>query len=62
NTRAARKIYYSETSAFAHTCARSIIKSRDYGKIMPEKSELLRIACVFNAEPKIRAFTEYQSV
>ena len=38
------------------------IKSRDYGNTEPKKKELLRIATVFNAEPKVRAFTEYQAV
>ena len=38
------------------------IKSRDYGNTEPKKNELLRIATVFNAEPKVRAFTEYQKV
>ena len=38
------------------------IKSRDYGNTEPKKNELLRIATVFNAEPKVRAFTEYQAV
>ena len=38
------------------------IKSRDYGNTEPKKAELLRIATVFNADPKVRAFTEYQSV
>ena len=38
------------------------IKSRDYGNTEPKKAELLRIAAVFNAEPKVRAFTEYQAV
>ena len=38
------------------------IKSRDYGNTEPKKKELLRIAIVFNADPKVRAFTEYQSV
>ena len=38
------------------------IKSRDYGNIIPKKNELLRIAAVFNADPKVRAFTEYQAV
>ena len=38
------------------------IKSRDYGNIAPRKNELLRIAAVFNADPKVRAFTEYQAV
>ncbi len=38
------------------------IKTRDYGNIVPNKTELLRIAAVFNADPKVRAFTEYQEV
>ncbi len=38
------------------------IKSRDYGNTEPNKNELLRIATVFNADPKVRAFTEYQKV
>ena len=38
------------------------IKTRDYGNIVPKKAELIRIAAVFNADPKVRAFTEYQQV
>ena len=38
------------------------IKSRDYGNTEPKKKDLLRIATVFNADPKVRAFTEYQHV
>ena len=38
------------------------IKSRDYGYTEPKKNELLRIATVFNAERKVRAFTEYHAV
>ena len=38
------------------------IKARDYGNTEPKKAELLRIAAVFNADPKVRAFTEYQEV
>ena len=38
------------------------IKTRDYGNIVPRKDELLRIAAVFNADPKIRAFTLSQQV
>ena len=38
------------------------IKTRDYGNTEPKKAELLRIAAVFNADPKVRAFTEYQKV
>ena len=38
------------------------IKSHDYGNILPKKAELLRIAAVFNADPKVRAFTLSQQV
>ena len=38
------------------------IKTSDYGNILPKKNELLRIAAVFNADPKVRAFTEYHEV
>ena len=38
------------------------IKTRDYGNIVPRKDEVLRIAAVFNADPKVRAFTEFQLV
>ena len=38
------------------------IKTRDYGNILPKKAELIRIAAVFNADPKARAFTEFQLV
>ena len=38
------------------------IKTRDYGNIVPRKDELLRIAAVFNADPKIRVFTLSQQV
>ena len=38
------------------------IKTRDYGNIVPRKDELLRISAVFNADPKVRAFTEFQLV
>ena len=37
-------------------------KTRDYGNIVPRKNELLRIAAVFNADPKVRAFTLSQQV
>ena len=38
------------------------IKSRDYGNIIPVKSELIRIAAVFNSDPKVRAFSLYETV
>ena len=38
------------------------IKSRDYGNVLPVKDELIRIATVFNADPEVRAFLQYQLV
>ena len=38
------------------------IKSRDYGNIVPRKDELLKFAAVFNADPEVRAFSQYQLV
>ncbi|MBQ8023828.1 MAG: AAA family ATPase [Succinivibrio sp.] len=38
------------------------IKSRDYGNILPVKSELIRIAAVFNSDPKVRSFSLYEAV
>ena len=38
------------------------IKTRDYGNILPKKNELIRIAAVFNADPKVRSFTLLQQV
>ena len=38
------------------------IKSRDYGNVLPKKDELIRIAVVFNADPKVRSFSKYQLV
>ena len=38
------------------------IKTQDYGNIVPRKDELLKIAAVFNADPKVRAFTQYKFV
>lgn len=38
------------------------IKSRDYGNILPVKKEHIRIAAVFNADPKVRAFKEFENL
>ena len=38
------------------------IKSRDYGNTEPKKKELLRIAAVFNADPKVRKFSQFSKV
>ena len=38
------------------------IKSRDYGNTEPKKAELIRIAAVFNADPKVRKFSQFSKV
>ena len=38
------------------------IKARDYGNILPLKKETLKIAAVFNADPVVRAFTQFKTV
>ena len=65
NRRIVFEFKYAQNEAEAKTKlteAIEQIKTRDYGNILPKKTELLRIAAVFNADPKVRAFTEYQKV
>ena len=38
------------------------IKSRDYGNTEPKKKELLRLAAVFNTDPKVRKFSQFSKV
>ena len=64
NRRLVFELKYAEDETVAKTKltdAVEQIKARDYGNTEPKKAELLRIAAVFNADPKVR-FTEYQSV
>ena len=65
NRRLVFELKYAEDETVAKTKlseAVEQIKARDYGNTEPKKNELLRIATVFNADPKVRAFTEYQIV
>ena len=65
NRRLVFELKYAENDTAAKTKlseAVEQIESRDYGNTEPKKAELLRIAAVFNADPKVRAFTEYQEV
>ena len=65
NRRLVLELKYAEDETVAKTKlseAVEQIKSRDYGNTEPKKNELLRIATVFNAEPKVRAFKDYQAV
>ncbi|MGN1281092.1 MAG: PD-(D/E)XK nuclease domain-containing protein, partial [Succinivibrio sp.] len=55
------KYAHNETEAKVKlTEAVEQIQSRDYGNTLPQK-ELLRIAAVFNSDPKVRSIMEYQS-
>ena len=65
NRRLVFELKYAEDETVAKTKLTNAveqIKARDYGNTEPKKAELLRIAAVFNADPKVRAFTEYQKV
>ena len=65
NRRLVFELKYAEDETVAKTKlseAVEQIKARDYVNTEPKKAELLRIAAVFNADPKVRAFTEYQIV
>ena len=65
NRRLVFELKYAENETEAKTKlseAVEQIKSRDYGNTEPKKEKLIRIAAVFNADPKVRAFTEYQKV
>ena len=65
NRRLVFELKYAENDTDAKTKlseAVEQIESRDYGNTEPKKTELLRIAAVFNADPKVRAFSEYQEV
>ena len=65
NRRLVFELKYAEDENVAKTKlseAVEQIKARDYGNTEPKKAEILRIAAVFNADPKVRAFTEYQIV
>ena len=65
NRRLVFELKYAEDETVAKTKlseAVEQIKARDYGNTEPKKKELLRIATVFNADPKVRSFTEYQIV
>ena len=65
NRRIVFEFKYAQNEAEAKSKLREAveqIKTRDYGNILPKKDELIRIAAVFNADPKVRAFTEYQEV
>ena len=65
NRRLVFELKYAENDNAAKTKlseAVEQIKSRDYGNTEPKKKELLRIATVFNADPKVRKFSQFSKV
>ena len=65
NRRLVFELKYAEDETVAKTKltdAVEQIKSRDYGNTEPKKKELLRIATVFNADPKVRKSSQFSKV
>ena len=65
NRRLVFELKYAEDETVAKTKlseAVEQIKSRDYGNTEPKKEKLIRIAAVFNAEPKVRKFSQFSKV
>ena len=65
NRRLVFELKYAENETEAKTKlseAVEQIKSRDYGNTEPKKEKLIRIAAVFNADPKVRKFSQFSKV
>ena len=65
NRRLVFELKYAENDNAAKTKlseAVEQIKSRDYGNTEPKKEKLIRIAAVFNADPKVRKFSQFSKV
>ena len=65
NRRLVFELKYAEDETVAKTKlseAVEQIKSRDYGNTEPKKEKLIRIAAVFNADPKVRKFSQFSKV
>ena len=65
NRRLVFELKYAEDETVAKTMlseAVEQIKSRDYGNTEPKKEKLIRIATVFNADPKVRKFSQFSKV
>ena len=65
NRRLVFELKYAENDNAAKTKlseAVEQIKSRDYGNTEPKKEKLIRIATVFNADPKVRKFSQFSKV
>ncbi len=65
NRRLVFELKYAEDENVAKTKlseAVEQIKARDYGNTEPKKEKLIRIAAVFNADPKVRKFSQFSKV
>ena len=65
NRRLVFELKYAEDETVAKTKlseAVEQIKARDYGNTEPKKEKLIRIAAVFNADPKVRKFSQFSKV
>ena len=65
NRRIVFELKYAQNDTEAKTKlseAEEQIKSRDYGNTEPKKAELIRIAAVFNADPKVKKFSQFTKV
>ena len=65
NRRLVFELKYAEDETVAKTKlseAVEQIKARDYGNTEPKKGKLIRIAAVFNADPKVRKFSQFSKV
>ena len=64
NRRLVFELKYAENEAAAKTKlseAVEQIESRDYGNTEPKNENLIRIAAVFNADPKVRKFSQFSN-
>lgn len=65
NRRLVFELKYAEDETVAKTKLSEVveqIKARDYGNTEPKKEKLIRIAAVFNADPKVRKFSQFSKV
>ena len=64
NRRLVFELKYVENEDEAKTKLREAvdqIKTKDYGNTEPKKNELIRVALVFNADPKVRKFSQFSN-
>ena len=64
NRRLVFELKYAKNEAEAKTKLREAveqIKTGDYGNTEPKKKDLIRVALVFNADPKVRKFSQFSN-